>query len=108
MLNNPCKFQLLTPNKYDHLTVNIDAKGEGSVTFAVFEAASREIAKQMNYISEEDLFAALGYGETTLNKVINKIQKPKEKTIENIEDKFHTSHRKKSEKDIVKIREIIL
>ena len=29
-----------------------------------------KIAKQMNYVSEEDLFAALGYGETTLNKVV--------------------------------------
>ncbi len=57
-----------------------------------------KIAKQMNYVSAEDLFAALGYGETTLNKIVNKLQKPKEK---NIEDKFHTVSKKKSEKDIV-------
>ena len=57
-----------------------------------------KIAKQMNYLSAEDLFAALGYGETTLNKIVNKLQKPKEKTIE---DKFHTFTKKKSEKDIV-------
>ena len=57
-----------------------------------------KIAKQMNYLSADDLFAALGYGETTLNKIVNKLQKPKEK---NIEDKFHTSNRKKSEKDII-------
>ena len=27
------------------------------------------VAKQMNYISVDDLFAALGYGETTINKI---------------------------------------
>ena len=37
----------------------------------------------MNYVSGEDLFAALGYGETTINKVTNKLQKPKEKVTEN-------------------------
>ena len=58
-----------------------------------------KIAKQMNYVSAEDLFAALGYGETTLNKIINKIQKPKEKAP--VEEKFHAATRKKSEKDIV-------
>ena len=29
----------------------------------------------MNYKSQEDLFAALGYGETTLHKVINVLKK---------------------------------
>ncbi|MBQ7286975.1 MAG: bifunctional (p)ppGpp synthetase/guanosine-3',5'-bis(diphosphate) 3'-pyrophosphohydrolase, partial [Candidatus Gastranaerophilales bacterium] len=32
-------------------------------------------AKDMNYKSQEDLFAALGYGETTLHKVINVLKK---------------------------------
>ncbi len=36
-----------------------------------------EIAKQMNYQTEDDLFASLGYGETTVNKVVNKIKKIK-------------------------------
>ena len=30
----------------------------------------------MNYQSADDLFAALGYGETTANKIINKLKKP--------------------------------
>ena len=53
----------------------------------------------MNYQSSEDLFAALGYGETTVNKVLNKLKKPQENKIP--EAAFHTSKRKKSEKDIV-------
>ena len=32
-----------------------------------------KVAKQMNYVSSDDLFAALGYGETTLNKIINRL-----------------------------------
>ena len=51
----------------------------------------------MNYVSAEDLFAALGYGETTLTKIVNRLKKPekKEPTI--------TQHRpkKSSEKDII-------
>ncbi len=38
-----------------------------------------EVAKQLNYQAEEDLFAGLGYGETTINKIvsiINKLKKP--------------------------------
>ncbi len=35
-----------------------------------------KVAKQMNYQSADDLFAALGYGETTANKIINKLKKP--------------------------------
>jgi len=56
------------------------------------------IAKEMNYQNSEDLFAALGYGETTVNKILNKIKKPQEPVPESA---FRTSHRKKSEKDII-------
>jgi len=35
-----------------------------------------KVAKQMNYQEADDLFAALGYGETTINKIINKLKKP--------------------------------
>jgi len=56
------------------------------------------VAKIMNYQSADDLFAAVGYGETTANKVINKLKKPVEK---NPEDSFHTSGRKGSKKDII-------
>ena len=52
----------------------------------------------MNYQSAEDLFAALGYGETTVNKIVNKLKKPQPKTPE----QTFTGHtHKKSEKDIV-------
>ena len=33
-------------------------------------------AHEMNYKTQDDLFAAIGYGETTLHKVANKIKKP--------------------------------
>ncbi|MDD3150116.1 MAG: bifunctional (p)ppGpp synthetase/guanosine-3',5'-bis(diphosphate) 3'-pyrophosphohydrolase, partial [Candidatus Gastranaerophilales bacterium] len=33
-----------------------------------------EVAQEMNYQSEEDLFAALGYGEATLHRVKNKLK----------------------------------
>ena len=33
-----------------------------------------EIAKQLNYHTEEDMFAAIGYGEITVHKVINKLK----------------------------------
>ena len=91
-------------NREEHVEIG-RSNLEHELTKAVFDEYLKQgefekIAKQMNYLSQEDLFAALGYGETTTNKVINKIQKPKEKTIEQIEDKFHSSNRKKSEKDI--------
>ncbi len=39
-----------------------------------------EIAKILNYISVDDLLAAIGNGETTINKVTSKIKKPNEET----------------------------
>ncbi len=33
------------------------------------------VAKELNYVSQEDLFAALGYGETSIHKVVNKLKK---------------------------------
>ena len=73
------------------------------MTKAVFDEYVKQgefekIAKTMNYQSAEDLFAALGYGKTTVNKVTNKLKKPKEKTIE---ENFKNSRRKNSEKDII-------
>ncbi|MCD7879480.1 MAG: bifunctional (p)ppGpp synthetase/guanosine-3',5'-bis(diphosphate) 3'-pyrophosphohydrolase [Candidatus Gastranaerophilales bacterium] len=35
-----------------------------------------DIAKQLNYVSLDDLLAAVGNGETTVNKVTSKIKKP--------------------------------
>jgi RelA/SpoT family (p)ppGpp synthetase len=76
---------------------------EHELTKAVFDEHLKSgeferIAKLMNYVSVEDLFAAIGYGETTVQKVIHKIRKPKK----NFEDNFvQTRSKKKSEKDIV-------
>lgn len=89
-------------NREDHLEVG-KSNLEHELTKAVFDEYTKQgefekIATQMNYQSADDLFAALGYGETTINKIINKIKKPEKKTPETT---FHASTRKKSEKDIV-------
>ena len=89
-------------NRENHVEVgrsNLEHELTKSVFDEYFKNGEFEkVAKIMNYQSSEDLFAALGYGETTVNKVLNKLKKPKPKAPENT---FHTSNRKKSEKDIV-------
>ena len=89
-------------NRESHLETG-KANLEHELTKAVFDDYVKQgefdrVAKQMNYVSADDLFAALGYGETTVNKIINKLKKPQQKSPES---SFHTSNRKKSEKDIV-------
>ncbi len=54
-----------------------------------------EIAKILNYISVDDLFAAIGNGETTLNKVTSKIKKPAEENS----DLYVTNKKKSHYKD---------
>ncbi len=56
-------------------------------------------AKEMNYKTADDLFAALGYGETTIHKVLNKLKKPEVKVIENIEEKETPKYKKNSKKN---------
>lgn len=75
---------------------------EHDLTKAVFDEYLKsgefdKVGKSMNYQSAEDLFAAIGYGETTVNKVVNKLRKPVEKKPE---DSFHSTRRKSSKKDI--------
>lgn len=89
-------------NRESHIEAG-RANLEHELTKAVFDdyikrGEFEKVAKQMNYQCAEDLFAALGYGETTTNKIINKLKRPEPK---NPESAFHTSNRKKSEKDIV-------
>ena len=89
-------------NRDEHVKIG-KANLEHELTKTVFDEYIKQgefdkVAKTMNYQSCDDLFAALGYGETTVNKVINKLKKPKEKTIE---DNFKNSRRKSSEKDII-------
>ena len=55
-----------------------------------------KIAKQMNYVSIDDLFAALGCGETTANKIVNKLRKTEKST----EPKLGHEHRYSKKKDI--------
>ena len=90
-------------NREEHIQVGKDNL-EHELTKAVFDDYMKsgefdKVAKQMNYLSAEDLFAALGYGETTLNKIINKLKKPE--PVKTPETAFHGSTRKKSEKDII-------
>ena len=90
-------------NREEHIQVGKDNL-EHELTKAVFDDYMKsgefdKVAKQMNYLSAEDLFAALGYGETTLNKIINKLKKPE--PVKAPETAFHGSTRKKSEKDII-------
>ena len=89
-------------NREDHIEVG-KANLEHELTKAVFDDYVKsgefdKVAVAMNYQSADDLFAALGYGETTLNKIINKLKKPEKKTPKT---SFHTTKKKKSEKDII-------
>ena len=89
-------------NRENHIEVG-KSNLEHELTKNVFDEYMKtgefeKVAKQMNYQSSEDLFAALGYGETTANKILNKLKKPQDA---NPEATFHTYNRKKSEKDII-------
>ncbi len=57
----------------------------------------KQIAESMNYSCIDDLLAALGYGETTVNKITNRIKKPAD------DDQPLITHTKtkKSKNDIV-------
>ena len=84
----------------DHIEIG-KANLEHELTKSVFDEYVKsgefnKVAKQMNYVSADDLFAALGYGETTLTKIINRLKKPvkQETTIQH-------KPKKASEKDIV-------
>ncbi len=87
----------------DHINIG-KANLEHELTKAIFDEYVKEgefdkVAKQMNYVSADDLFAALGYGETTLNKIINRLKKPVVK--QEGEGVHQHKPRKASEKDIV-------
>ena len=86
----------------DHIEIG-RANLEHELTKSVFDEYLKsgefnKVAKQMNYVSAEDLFAALGYGETTLTKIINRLKKPEKK--EEIPQNTHRP-KKASEKDII-------
>ena len=86
----------------DHIEIG-RANLEHELTKAVFDEYMKsgefnKVAKQMNYVSCDDLFAALGYGETTLAKIVNKLKKPEKK--DEITPNLHRP-KKSSEKDII-------
>ena len=87
----------------DHINIG-KANLEHELTKAIFDDYVKDgefekVAKQMNYVSADDLFAALGYGETTLNKIINRLKKP---TVKQEGENIHQHKpRKASEKDII-------
>ena len=88
----------------DHIEIG-KANLEHELTKTVFDEYVKngefdKVAKQMNYVSSDDLFAALGYGETTLSKVINRLKKPQQKQ-EISETAFQHRPKKASEKDII-------
>ena len=87
----------------DHIEIG-RANLEHELTKAVFDEYMKngefaKVAKQMNYVSAEDLFAALGYGETTLHKITNRLKKPEKKDV--AETNFQHKSKKSSEKDII-------
>lgn len=89
-------------NREEHVNLG-KSNLEHELSKAVFDDYVKQgefekVAKAMNYQSAEDLFAALGFGETTVNKVVNKLKKPVEKKPE---DAFRSSNRKSSQKDII-------
>ena len=66
-------------NKESHIALG-KTMLETELTKAVFDEYVKsgeftKIAQLMNYQTVEDLYAALGWGETTAQKVINKIKK---------------------------------
>lgn len=75
---------------------------ETELTKAIFDAHVKsgellKIAKEMNYVSLDDLYSAIGYGETTAQKVINKLNKPEDDKVQ-----IHTAkERKRSQNDII-------
>lgn len=84
----------------DHIEIG-KANLEHELTKSVFDDYMKsgefnKVAKQMNYVSCEDLFAALGYGETTVTKIINRLKKPAKQ-----ESQIQHRPKKASEKDII-------
>ena len=84
----------------DHIEIG-KANLEHELTKTVFDEYVKngefdKVAKQMNYVSTEDLFAALGYGETTINKIVNRLKKPQK-----AETPIQHKPKKASDKDII-------
>ncbi len=84
--------------KEDHIQVG-KANLETELTKAVFDNCVKtgellKVARSMNYNSLEDLFSGIGYGETTVSKVVNKLNKSEETELQ-----IHTSKERKHAKN---------
>ncbi len=87
---------------------------EAELTKTVFDELlkSGEIdrtAHEMNYKSANDLFAALGYGETTLRKVLNKIKRPAKEDLTRIDHEGETYKKRKGTRknDIIGLEDMM-
>lgn len=89
-------------NKEDNINIGRQNM-EITLTKAVFDELMKtgefeRCAHEMNYKTADDLFASIGYGETTINKVANKLKKPQEEDLTKIDQK-ERHHKKHSKKD---------
>ncbi|MBR1977271.1 bifunctional (p)ppGpp synthetase/guanosine-3',5'-bis(diphosphate) 3'-pyrophosphohydrolase [bacterium] len=89
-------------NKEDNINIGRQNM-ELTLTKAVFDEYMKtgefeKCAQEMNYKTADDLFASIGYGETTINKVVNKLKKPQEEELTKIDQK-ERRHKKRSKKD---------
>ncbi len=87
---------------------------ENELTKAVFEELLKSgeldrTAQEMNYKAADDLFAALGYGETTLRKVLNKIKRPIKEDLTTIDHENETYKKRKTSKknDIIGLEDLM-
>jgi len=86
-------------NRDEYIAAGRNA-AEQEITKAVFDENMKngrfeEIAKILNYVSSDDLFAAIGNGETTVNKAVSKIKQDDSPAAE----QFVSNRRKNSCKD---------
>lgn len=88
-------------NKEEHTSLGhnmLEAEtGKAKFEEIVKSGELKSIAYSMNYASVDDLYAALGYGETTVSKITNRIKKP----IDDEPTIITHSKSKKSKNDIV-------
>ncbi len=86
-------------NKEEHI-INGRNMLEQEITKAVFDENLKngnllEIAKSINYMSVDDMLAAVGNGETTVSKITGKIKKP----VSTDSEQFVSSKKKSHYKD---------
>lgn len=86
-------------NKEEHIITGRNML-EQEITKAVFDENLKngnllEIAKSINYITVDDMLAAIGNGETTVNKITGKIKKP----VSTDSEQFVSSKKKSHYKD---------